>query len=133
MDAQGVTVQPLVKMTGEGGFNQVIFDSTPMPADALIGAEGQGWEIAMTTLLFERGAGEGSGRERATLLMEQLKRVVSLARRTRRGGASAAADPVIRDRVASRRSTSRRRRRGWAGFEAESKDSTRSGRSPFDS
>lgn len=101
MDAPGVTVQPLVKMTGEGGFNQVIFDSAPMPADALIGGEGQGWEIAMTTLLFERGAGEGSGRERATLLMEQLKRAVSLAKRTKHGGTTAADDPVVRDRLAA--------------------------------
>lgn len=101
MDAPGVTVQPLVKMTGEGGFNQVLFDSVPMPKDALIGAEGQGWEIAMTTLLFERGAGEGSGRERATLLMEQLKRAVGLAQRATAGGARASDDPVLRDRLAA--------------------------------
>jgi alkylation response protein AidB-like acyl-CoA dehydrogenase len=101
MDVPGVTVHPLVKMTGEGGFNQVIFDSAPMPADALIGAEGQGWEIAMTTLLFERGAGEGSGRERATLFMEQLKRAVGLAERSRHGGAPASRDPILRDRLAT--------------------------------
>jgi alkylation response protein AidB-like acyl-CoA dehydrogenase len=101
MHAPGVTVQPLVKMTGEGGFNQVIFDAAPMPVDALIGAEGQGWEIAMTTLLFERGAGEGSGRERATLFMEQLKRALSLAERARAGGVRAADDPLVRDRLAT--------------------------------
>src|SRR5690606_6124393 len=43
MDAPGIAVQPLVKMTGEGGFNQVLFDRAPMPADALLGAEGGGW------------------------------------------------------------------------------------------
>src|ERR1041385_7250803 len=101
MDAPGITVQPLVKLTGEGGFNQVIFDRAPMPPDALIGAEGQGWEIAMTTLLFERGAGEGSGRERATLFMEQLKRALSLAERARAGGVRAADDPLVRDRLAT--------------------------------
>ncbi|HEY8493322.1 MAG TPA: acyl-CoA dehydrogenase family protein, partial [Myxococcota bacterium] len=61
MDAPGVTVQPLIKMTGEGGFNQVIFDKAPMPKSALLGQLGQGWQIAMTTLTFERGAAEGSG------------------------------------------------------------------------
>ncbi|HEX7670969.1 MAG TPA: acyl-CoA dehydrogenase family protein, partial [Polyangiaceae bacterium] len=83
MDVPGVTVQPLVKMTGEGGFNQVIFDAAVAPPNALLGQEGQGWEIAMTTLLFERGASEGTGRERATAFLEGLKRVVDLAKRAR--------------------------------------------------
>lgn len=98
MDAPGVTVQPLVKMTGEGGFNQVILEDAPMPADALVGREGQGWEIAMTTLLFERGASEGSGRDRATIFMEQLKRIVALAKRT---GSTRPLDPVLEDRLAA--------------------------------
>jgi alkylation response protein AidB-like acyl-CoA dehydrogenase len=83
MDVPGITVQPLVKMTGEGGFNQVIFDAAEGPPSALLGQEGQGWEIAMTTLLFERGASEGTGRERATAFLEGLKRVVDLAKRAR--------------------------------------------------
>jgi alkylation response protein AidB-like acyl-CoA dehydrogenase len=96
MDAPGVTVQPLVKMTGEGGFNQVIFEDAPMPHDALLGQEGQGWDIAMTTLLFERGASEGTGRERATAFLEGLKRAVDAAKRSGR-----ADDPVLRDRLAA--------------------------------
>jgi alkylation response protein AidB-like acyl-CoA dehydrogenase len=100
MDAPGVTVQPLVKMTGEGGFNQVLFDDAPIPQTSLLGQEGQGWDIAMTTLLFERGASEGSGRERATVFLQGLKRVVAMATRARRGGGSAASDPVLRDRLA---------------------------------
>ena len=99
MDAPGVTVEPLVKMTGEGGFNQVLFDDAPMPADALLGREGQGWEIAMTTLLFERGAAERSSRERASAFRASYQRLVELARRVRREGRLATADPVIRDRL----------------------------------
>jgi len=99
MDAPGVTVEPLVKMTGEGGFNQVLFDDAPMPADALLGREGQGWEIAMTTLLFERGAAERSSRERASAFRASFQRLVDLARRVRREGRLATADPVIRDRL----------------------------------
>jgi alkylation response protein AidB-like acyl-CoA dehydrogenase len=99
MDAPGVTVQPLVKMTGEGGFNQVIFDHAPMPEDALLGRLGQGWQIAMTTLLFERGASEGSGGGQATASAESLRRVADLARRARRDGRLAAEDPVLRDRL----------------------------------
>jgi alkylation response protein AidB-like acyl-CoA dehydrogenase len=100
MDAPGVSVQPLVKMTGEGGFNQVIFDAAPMPADALLGEEGQGWQVAMTTLMFERGAAGDTGRERAAGFIEQIKRLVTVAG-TRRDGAPALADPVFRDRIAA--------------------------------
>jgi alkylation response protein AidB-like acyl-CoA dehydrogenase len=60
MRIPGVEVRPLVKLTGEGGFNQVIFTGARIPADALLGREGQGWELATATLSFERGASEGS-------------------------------------------------------------------------
>jgi alkylation response protein AidB-like acyl-CoA dehydrogenase len=101
MDAEGVIVQPLVKMTGEGGFNQVIFDQAFMPAGALLGAEGQGWKIAMTTLMFERGAAQSSERERASHDARQLQTVVELARRVHRDGRPVAEDPVFRDRIAA--------------------------------
>jgi alkylation response protein AidB-like acyl-CoA dehydrogenase len=60
MRIPGVEVRPLVKFTGEGGFNQVIFSNARIPADTLLGREGQGWELATATLSFERGASEGS-------------------------------------------------------------------------
>jgi alkylation response protein AidB-like acyl-CoA dehydrogenase len=99
MDVPGVTVQPLIKMTGEGGFNQVIFENAPMPADALLGREGEGWKIAMTTLTFERGAAEGSGGGNATSSGESTARVAALAKRVLRDGRPAAEDPVLRDRL----------------------------------
>jgi len=60
MRIPGVEVRPLAKLTGEGGFNQVIFTNARIPSDALLGREGQGWELATATLSFERGASEGS-------------------------------------------------------------------------
>jgi len=99
MEAPGVSVQPLTKMTGEGGFNQVVFDAAPMPRDSLLGELGQGWSIALSTLLFERGAAQKSGRERATAFVGQLERLVALARRRQREGRPVAQDPVFRDRV----------------------------------
>jgi alkylation response protein AidB-like acyl-CoA dehydrogenase len=99
MDTAGVTVQPLVKMTGEGGFNQVLFDRAPMPKDSLVGEEGQGWNVALATLMFERGAADSSPRERTSALVEQLKRVLAVAARTRRNGKPVASDPVFRDRI----------------------------------
>jgi alkylation response protein AidB-like acyl-CoA dehydrogenase len=99
MDAPGVEVRPLVKMTGEGGFNQVILENAPMPAAALLGREGEGWKIAMTTLTFERGAAEGSGGGNATSSGESTARVAGLAKRVLRDGRPAAEDPVLRDRL----------------------------------
>ncbi len=100
MDAPGVTVQPLVKMSGEGGFNQVIFEDVPMPGDALLGELGQGWQVAMTTLTHERGAAEGSGGGQLGGGSESVRALVALAKGVRRDGAPAAADPVLRDRIA---------------------------------
>ena len=91
---RGVEVQPLLKMTGEGGFNQVIWDGAQIPADALLGREGQGWEIATATLQFERGAAEGSAGGSGGG-SDQVTRVGALARRLGR-----VADPVVRDRLA---------------------------------
>ncbi len=100
MDVEGVTVQPLVKMTREGGFNQVILDEAPMPADSLLGELGQGWKVAMTTLMFERGAATGAGHERAEEDAKALLRLLFLAHQVKRDGRPSAHDPVFRDRIA---------------------------------
>jgi alkylation response protein AidB-like acyl-CoA dehydrogenase len=98
MKRPGVEVQPLVKMTGEGGFNQVIWNRVRIPGDSLLGREGQGWEIAMATLQFERGAAEGSAGGQGSG-SEQVAALVRLARGLERDGAPALADPVVRDRL----------------------------------
>lgn len=100
MGADGVTIEPLVKMTREGGFNQVVFDDAPMPADALLGQAGQGWRIAITTLMFERGAGDSANRDRSEDA-ELFARLVRLARDSRRDGGAAIDDAVFRDRLAA--------------------------------
>ncbi|MFW5925037.1 MAG: acyl-CoA dehydrogenase family protein [Myxococcota bacterium] len=98
MQTRGVTVEPLVKMTGEGGFNQVFLDDAPCPADAILGEEGQGWNVAIATLLFERGA-SGGGMEGVAAVRESFALVVDLARRVERDGRPAIEDAVIRDRL----------------------------------
>src|SRR5262249_19918666 len=54
MTAAGVTVRPLRELTGTSDFNEVFLDEVKVPADAIIGAPGQGWQIANTTLAHER-------------------------------------------------------------------------------
>jgi alkylation response protein AidB-like acyl-CoA dehydrogenase len=99
MKVAGISVQPLVKMTGEGGFNQVVFSDVLIPRAALLGQEGQGWEIAVTTLSFERGAAEGSGGGSGAA--ELVQRLVRLARGLMREGRPVLDDPLCRDRIAA--------------------------------
>jgi alkylation response protein AidB-like acyl-CoA dehydrogenase len=54
MQADGVDVRPLYQITGEAEFNEVFFTDVHMPDTARLGAEGDGWRVAVTTLMNER-------------------------------------------------------------------------------
>ena len=97
MRSPGVEVQPLVKLTGEGGFNQVIFSDVRVPADTLLGQEGQGWQLATETLSFERGASEGSAGA-SDMGGASLDDLLALVRSL---GPEVSEDPVVRDRIAA--------------------------------
>jgi alkylation response protein AidB-like acyl-CoA dehydrogenase len=100
MDVEGVEVQPIRKLTGEYGFTQTFFRDARVPADCLMGREGEGWQIAMQTLTFERGAAGGQAGGLAGNPMS-VADVVELARRARREGRPAIEDPLIRDQLVS--------------------------------
>ncbi|MFJ8232492.1 acyl-CoA dehydrogenase [Streptomyces sp. NPDC094448] len=51
---EGVTIRPLREITGDSVFNEVWFDGTLLPADAVVGEVGDGWRVARTTLGNER-------------------------------------------------------------------------------
>jgi len=97
--AKGVTVRPLIKITGETGFNEVLFEDLVVPDNLRVDEVGKGWTVAMTTLLYERGAAEGAGGGGGTSLDERIQSLVDLARRMTRNGAPAWGDAVIRDKV----------------------------------
>ena len=98
MHTPGVSTQPIRKLTGEYGFTQTFFDNARVPADGLMGREGEGWPIAMKTLTYERGAsgGQAGGLSRLSATVED---VVALAKRMRRNGKPAIADPLLRDQL----------------------------------
>jgi 3-oxochol-4-en-24-oyl-CoA dehydrogenase len=54
MDLPGITIRPLIEMTGAHTFNEVFFDDVRIPAENLVGEEGQGWALAKVTLGNER-------------------------------------------------------------------------------
>jgi alkylation response protein AidB-like acyl-CoA dehydrogenase len=97
----GVTVKPLIKMTGDRGFNEVFFENVELPDSLRLDAVGKGWTVAMTTLTYERGAAEGAGGgggDRANA----IERLISLARESYRNGVRASDDPHTRDAIAQR-------------------------------
>lgn len=54
MDRPGIQARPLVQMDGEAKFNEVFLDAVPVGRDDLLGEEGEGWKVAMSTLGRER-------------------------------------------------------------------------------
>jgi alkylation response protein AidB-like acyl-CoA dehydrogenase len=91
MHAPGVEVRPLRQITGEAEFNEIFFTDVQVPRENLLGEIGGGWQVAMTTLLHERGT---LGFALTGVLDSQVQRLISLAKER------AADDPIIRDRVA---------------------------------
>lgn len=98
MRIPGVETTKIRKLTGEFGFTQTFFTDARISADCLMGAEGDGWKVAMRTLEYERGArgGQAGG---YTISQTDPLEVVGLAKRAVRNGKPALEDPVMRDRL----------------------------------
>jgi alkylation response protein AidB-like acyl-CoA dehydrogenase len=77
MHAPGVTVRPLRQMTGGAAFNEVFLDGVEVSDSARLGAVGEGWRVALTTLSFERSAmGHSSFGGAGILSTERLLQLV---------------------------------------------------------
>jgi len=90
MHGPGVEVRPLTQITGEAEFNEIFFSSAEVPVENVLGEIGDGWGVAMTTLLHERGT---LGFALVARLEVQVRKLVSLA-------ADRGASPVQRDAIA---------------------------------
>jgi len=94
MHAKGVEVRPIKQINGGSGFNEVFFSDVRVPDANRLGGVGDGWRVAITTLMNERvaiGAGGGAGR---------FKDLLKLARATRRNGRPAIEDSAVRQKLA---------------------------------
>ncbi len=95
MRSPGITIRPLVQITGDAEFNEVFFDQVRVPKANLLGLKNGGWDVAITILMYERMA-IGS----TVILHHYIERLLNLARRSRRDGESAAKDPLLRQELA---------------------------------
>ncbi|MGH7916894.1 MAG: acyl-CoA dehydrogenase family protein, partial [Candidatus Binataceae bacterium] len=57
MKTPGITVRPLVQITGEAGFNEVFYDNVRVPKENLVGELNGGWQVSIATLMYERLSG----------------------------------------------------------------------------
>ncbi len=92
MDAPGVEIRALPDMTGLHAFNEVFLHEVRLPADHLLGDEGDGWRLAKVTLSNERTALSGEG-----VLWGRGPTAADLVALVRRLDAPVA--PVLRDRL----------------------------------
>jgi alkylation response protein AidB-like acyl-CoA dehydrogenase len=100
MDVPGISVNPIHKMTGESGFNEVVLDNVLVPDHMRIDEVGAGWKVAMSTLTSERGAVQGVGAVASSESpMSTINQLIQLAKDTKRNGHAVWDDPVWRDRI----------------------------------
>lgn len=95
MKTPGITVRPLVQMTGDAGFNEVFFEDVRVPRQNLIGELNKGWQVANATLAHERNM-LGS----TTRTQQMFQNLLHVAQTRQRYGKPASEDPVIRQRLA---------------------------------
>jgi alkylation response protein AidB-like acyl-CoA dehydrogenase len=94
MHAPGVEVVPLFQITGEAEFNEVFFADARVPHSMMLGGEGDGWNVAVATLMNERVALGGGVRARGSGPIEAL---IDLWHK--RPSQGHALDAPVRDRV----------------------------------
>ncbi len=94
MRSPGVEARPIKQINGASGFNEVFFTDVRVSDKNRLGAVGEGWKVALTTLMNERvaiGAGSGSG---------AFRKLLDVARVSRRNGRPAIEDAGVRQKLA---------------------------------
>ncbi len=97
MDQPGVQVRPLVQITGEAEFNELFLEEARIPHANIVGGEGNGWAVAITTLMHERATLAFGLQVQVKIALAEL---IEKAKGTRSGTGTASEDDVIRQRLA---------------------------------
>jgi alkylation response protein AidB-like acyl-CoA dehydrogenase len=97
MKARGVEVRPLRQMTGESEFNELFFRDVRVPVENVLGKVNDGWNVAVSTLMYERGS---YGARLHLIFKRNISRLIQLARIIPHNGGTAAEAPLIRQKLA---------------------------------
>lgn len=92
LDQPGITIRPIRQINGDADFNETFFDGARTAADNLVSTPGNGWQVAMGLLAFERGVstlGQQQGFRR------ELNAIIAAAKTN-----GTARNPLIRQRIA---------------------------------
>ena len=92
MEQDAVEVRPLVQITGEAEFNELFIEEARIPDENIVGGEGNGWHVAITTLMHERAGLAFALQVQVQIALRELQDQIRAAGR--------ADDPLIRQRFA---------------------------------
>jgi len=95
MKSPGVEIRPIKQASGGSGFNQIFFTDVKIPDSQRLGEVGQGWQVALTTLMHERlavGGGQGGGLD--------VPQLLELARSLELEDGPAIKNAAVRERIA---------------------------------
>ncbi|MBF6567382.1 MAG: acyl-CoA dehydrogenase family protein [Candidatus Binataceae bacterium] len=95
MRTPGITIRPLVQITGERGFNEVFYDNVRVPKDNLVGALNDGWRASIATLMYERISG-GARHP----VERDLGELIALSKQVEFEGVAAYRHPYVRQKLA---------------------------------
>ena len=98
MEQDEIEVRPLRQITGEAEFNEIFLEGAHVPDENLVGGEGNGWNVAITTLMHERA---GLGAASAITVRRDLDELIALI--NERGLARRPGDPPADRRAEDRR------------------------------
>ena len=97
MKSPGVEVRPLKQMTGESEFNEIFFRDVRVPMKNLLGKVNDGWNVAVSTLMYERGS---YGARLHLIFKRAITRLIELSHKFQKDGHPAAQDPITRQKLA---------------------------------
>ncbi|MGH9745016.1 MAG: acyl-CoA dehydrogenase [Candidatus Acidiferrales bacterium] len=97
MKSPGVEVRPLRQMTGESEFNELFFRDVRVPAENVLGKLNDGWNVAVSTLMYERGS---YGARLHLQFKRSINRLIELSRTLPKNGRPAAQDALTRQKLA---------------------------------
>jgi alkylation response protein AidB-like acyl-CoA dehydrogenase len=97
MKAPGVTIRPLVQITGRRDFNETFYDDVRVPDHMRIGAVNAGWDISVGVLGLERAT---TRMHRQARYMHEFNHLVEISRKPAEDGAAPADNPHFRQKLA---------------------------------